>query len=175
MNTSENPNQKIRVAKVTINIGTGGPGDKMGKAEKLLTLITGQKPVQTKTMKRIPTWGVRPNLAVGCKVTVRNKNAEELLKRLLQAVDLKLSRRKFDKAGNFAFGIAEYINIPGVNYDISIGIIGLEAAVTLERAGYRIKRRKIGKLKVGKRQRITQDEAIQFMKSEFDLKIEEEQ
>lgn len=169
-----NPNQEIKVAKVTLNIGTGGPGDKMEKAVKLLTVITGQKPVKTKTMKRIPTWGVRPNLEVGCKVTVRGTRAEEILKRLLAAKENKLSHRKFDKFGNLAFGIAEYIDIPGVNYDISIGIIGLEASITLERAGFRIKRRKIGKFNVGTRQKLTKEDAIIFMKSKFNVKIEEE-
>lgn len=175
MADAKNPNQEIRVIKVTLNIGTGGPGDKMEKAVKLLETITGQKPIQTKTMKRIPTWGVRPNLAVGCKVTVRGEKAETLLKRLLSARDNRLSRRKFDKFGSLSFGIPEYIDIPDVNYDISIGIIGLEVAVTLERAGYRVKRRKVGKFKVGKKQLITQEDAINFMKSHFGLKIEEEE
>ena len=44
----KNPNQEIKVSKVTLNIGTGGPGDRMEKAVKLLTTITGQKPLQTK-------------------------------------------------------------------------------------------------------------------------------
>ena len=40
------------------------------------------------------------------------------------------------------FGIPEYINIPGIEYDPDIGIIGLEACVTLERPGFRIKKKK---------------------------------
>lgn len=174
MNKALNPNKEIKIDKVTINIGTGGPGDKMEKAVKLLTVITGQKPLQTKTMKRIPTWGVRPNLPVGCKVTVRGIAAEELLKRLLSAADNKLPARKFDKFGNFSFGIPEYIDIPGVNYDISIGIIGMETAVTLKRAGFRIKKRKVGKFNIGRKHLITKEDAINFIKTKFKVVVEEE-
>ena len=138
-----NSMKKIRTEKVTLNIGVGGPGDKLDKAMKLLNNISGVKSVQTKAgpSMRIPTWGVRPNLPIACKVTVRGEKAEKLLKRLLQAVDNKLPTRKFDKFGNFSFGIPEYIDIPDVPYDQSIGVIGLEVAVTLERPGFRIKRR----------------------------------
>lgn len=170
-----NPNQEIKIEKITLNIGTGGPGDRMEKAVKLLLAITGQKPVQTKTMKRIPTWGVRPNLPIGCKVTVRGDKARELLAKLVSARENKLSRDMFDRFGNLSFGIPEYIDIPDVSYDITIGIIGLEAAVTLKRAGFRIKRRKKGRFKIGRRHLISKEDAINFMKSGFNVKIAEEE
>ena len=106
--------EDIIVEKVTMNIGAGEAGDKLEKAVKLLEKISGAKPVKTKTMKRIPTWGLRPNLTIGVKVTSRGKKAEDLLKRLLQAKDNKLKLRSFDKEGNFSFGIEEYLLIPGV-------------------------------------------------------------
>ncbi len=56
-----------------------------------------------------------------------------------------------------------------------MGIIGLEAAVTLERPGFRIKRRKIKKAKIPARHRITKEEAIQFVKDKFNLNITEEE
>ena len=80
-----NKNKEIRIEKVTLNIGAGGSAELVNKGLKLLQAITGIKPVKTVTTKRIPTWGVRPGLAIGCKVTVRGKKAEELLKRLLKA------------------------------------------------------------------------------------------
>lgn len=165
--------EDISVEKVTLNIGAGEAGDKLEKAVKLLEKISGAKPVKTKTMKRIPTWGLRPNLTIGVKVTSRGKKAEVLLKNLLQAKDNKLKFRGFDKEGNFSFGIEEYLLIPGVEYDISIGVIGLEAAVTLYRRGYRVKRRRIMKRSLPLRHKIKKDEAIEFVKSRFGVDVEE--
>lgn len=163
--------QDIYVEKITLNIGVGGPGDNLDKAVKLLQIISGQKPIQTRSMKRIPSWGVRPKLPIAAMVTLRKKRAEDVLKRLLEAVDRKIPDSKFDKFGNFSFGIDEYIRIPGVEYDISLGIIGLEAAVTLARRGYRVKRRSLKKTKVGKRHLILRDDAIKFIKDKFEVEI----
>src|SRR3989344_1389113 len=104
-----NSMKNIRIEKVTLNCGVGEAGDKLDNATKLLEQITGKKPVKTTTMKRIPTWGIRPNLAIGCKVTLRGEEASILLRRLLQAVDNKLPEKKFDNNGNVSFGIEEYI------------------------------------------------------------------
>lgn len=166
--------RQIRIEKITLNIGVGQPGEKLDKAVKLLNLITGLKAVQTKTMKRIPDWGVRPNLVIACKVTVRGKKTYSLLDNLLKAVNNTLDASKFDKYGNFSFGVDEYINIPSVEYDVDIGILGLDVAVTLERPGFRIKRRRLKARKIPSKNRISKQEAIEFIKKEFDTKVGEE-
>tara|TARA_Y100000310_G_scaffold159627_1_gene159236 strand:- start:9022 stop:9528 length:507 start_codon:yes stop_codon:yes gene_type:complete len=166
-----NKMKQIQIEKITLNIGTGEPGDRLEKAKLLLNHITNAKSVQTTTQKRIPTWGVRPGLQLGCKVTLRGQKAIGVLKRLLKAVDNQLTQRKFDDTGNFSFGIAEYLDIPDTKYDASIGIIGLETAVTLERPGYRIKRRRIKKRKIGTKHAITKEEAIEYIKNEFKVEI----
>ncbi len=169
---NENPMRRIKIEKVTLNIGTGMPGEKLEKALKLLEKIAQAKPVSTKTKKRIPTWGVRPGLEIGAKVTVRGRKAEELLVRLLKAKGNTLPPTKFDEAGNLAFGIQEYLEIPGVEYDASIGIIGLEVAVTLMRPGFRIRRRSRKQRSIPQRHSITQEEAINFMKDNLGVKVE---
>ncbi|MBI1972562.1 50S ribosomal protein L5 [Candidatus Woesearchaeota archaeon] len=174
MMTQENPLRQIKIDKITLNIGTGGPGDKLEKALKLLKKIADATPVKTKTKKRIPTWGIRPNLEIGAKVTLRRRKAEEMLKRLLAAKKNKLSRQKFDKYGNIAFGIEEYISIPGVEYDASIGIIGLECAVTLKRPGFRIARRHRQQRSIPVRHSISPEESMRFMKEKFNIAIGEE-
>ncbi|MBL7147391.1 MAG: 50S ribosomal protein L5 [Nanoarchaeota archaeon] len=161
--------RKIHIEKITLNIGVGESGDKLDKAVKILNKIAGQKPVKTKTFKRIPGWNIRPKLEIAAKVTIR-KNTEKILKKLFNAVENKLQENKFDNNGNFSFGIGEYINIPGIEYDIDVGIIGLDIAVTLERPCFRIKRR-LNKSKIKKSHKITKEEAIEFIKNKFDITI----
>ena len=74
-----------------------------------------------------------------------------------------------------AFGIHEYIDIEGIKYDPKIGIIGLEVCITLERPGFRIKRRSIATKKIPSRHKIAKEDAIEFMKNSFNVEIGEEQ
>ena len=166
-----NKMREIRIEKLTLNMGAGESGAKLEKYVKLLNTITGKKPIQIISNKRIPTWQVRPGLAIGTKVTIRGKAAEELLKRLLTAVDNNLKPKSFDSEGNFAFGIPEYIDIPGMEYIVEIGIVGLEVAIPLERAGFRVKNRKFNAKKIPIRHRITPEEAMEFMKSKYNVKM----
>lgn len=169
--TETNPMREIRIAQISLNIGVGKEEDKLKKGLKLLKKISDQAPIQTTTKKRIPAWGLRPGLAIGCKVTVR-KDKEEMLKNLLAAKENTLSDSNFDAQGNLSFGIPEYIDIPGIEYDPDLKIMGLEVAVTLERPGFRIKKRKIRSKKVGKKHQISKEEAIQFIQKKFNIKVE---
>ncbi|MBW2988977.1 50S ribosomal protein L5 [Candidatus Woesearchaeota archaeon] len=165
--------KEIRIEKVTLNIGAGKDQSKLEKGMLLLKMITGIDPVKTFTKKRIPGWGLRPGLPIGCKLTLRRKKAEEALIKLLDAKENKLSIKQFDKEGNIAFGINEYIDIQGVKYDPKIGIMGLEACVTFERPGFRIKRRRIMRKKIAPKNRIKKEEAIEFMKKKFNVEVGE--
>ena len=170
-----NPLQTIRLEKVTLNVGAGKNTALLDKGVKLLKTITGVNPVKTITTKRIPGWGLRPGLPIGCKVTLRKKAAQDVLIRLLQAKENRLTEKQFDDNGNVAFGIHEYIDIPTVKYDPDIGIIGFEICITLERPGFRIKKRKIQKKKLPLKHKISRNEAITFMKKEFKVKMGEEE
>ncbi|MEA3379057.1 MAG: 50S ribosomal protein L5 [Nanoarchaeota archaeon] len=164
----------IKIEKITLNIGVGKPGPQLEGSMNLLKTITGCNPVKTYAKDRIPAWKLRPGLAIGAKVTLRGKKAEEVFKRLLEAVDMFISEKKFDNEGNFSFGIHEYIEIPEMKYDMDIGIIGLEVAVTLKRTGFRIKRRTIKKKVLPRRHRISKEDAIKFMKEKFNIQVKEE-
>ena len=165
------PMREIKIASLSLNIGAGKDEGKLKKGIKLLKMITGANPVKTYAKKRIPGWGLRLGLAIGCRVTIR-KNNDALLTRLLVAKENTLSLKNFDNQGNFSFGIPEYIDIEGLEYDPELKIMGLEVAVTLERPGYRIKKKKIRTKKVGKNHKITKDDAIQFIKTKFKTTIE---
>lgn len=169
-----NPIKEIRIEKVTLNIGVGKDQSKLDNAMALLKNISEAKPVKTLTNKRIQEWGLRPGLPIGCKVTLRKVKAKELLVRLLDAKDNRLRESQFDDNGNVSFGIPEYIDIQDVKYDPKIGIMGLEVCVTLERAGYRIKKRRLMKRKIPKKHKIGKEEAIDFMKKKFNVEVGEE-
>jgi len=170
-----NAMKEIRIEKVTLNIGAGKDSNKLEKGLKLLKNVTGIEPVKTFTNKRIPGWGLRPGLPIGCKITLRKEKAKEVLLRLLEAKSFVLDESQFDDNGNVAFGIPEYIDIKDVKYDPQIGIMGLEVCVTLDRPGFRIKKRKNKTSKVGKNHRISKEEAIEFMKKELKIKMVEEE
>ncbi|MBR9680328.1 MAG: 50S ribosomal protein L5 [Candidatus Altiarchaeota archaeon] len=161
-----------RIEKVTVNIGAGEGGAKLEKAVKLLQKLTGNKPVKTKTMKRIPTFGVRPRMFVGTLVTLRGESAHDFLKRALAAKGNKLKIKSIDKFGNFSFGIKEYIDIPKVRYDPEIGVFGMDVCVTMGKPGYRVKRRRVKTSKVGKAQLVTKEDAIVYLKENFGVEVD---
>lgn len=154
---------EVLVEKVTVNMGVGSEPDLMKRATGIITLITGRKPVQTLSKVRIPDWGLRPGVAIGLKVTLRGQQAVDFLKRALAAKGNKLPLRSIDKNGNFGFGIKEHIDLQGVRYDPKVGILGFDVLVTLKKRGYRVKMRKLMTSKVGKKQKVTVQEVIDFV------------
>lgn len=169
-----NPMQTPRIEKVVLNIGVGESGEKLGKAENLLQQITARKPIRTFSRHKIPTWGIKKGDPIGCKVTLRGATAEEMLKRGFSAIDNHLLISQFDVFGNFSFGIHEYIDLPGIKYDPNIGIFGMNITVTVERPGYRVKKRRIHTSKIPKKNFITPQESMEFIKEKFGVKIENE-
>ncbi len=165
--------KKIKIEKVTLNIGAGKDQSRLDKGIVLLNSIGNGTPIKTVTNKRIQEWGLRPGLPIGCKLTLRKIKATNLLPKLLESVDNKLNSQQFDDNGNIAFGIHEYMEIPGVKYDPKIGIMGLQVCVTLERPGFRIKKRKIMPRKIPIRHRISKQEAIDFISKNFSVAVEE--
>lgn len=165
--------RKIRLEKVTINMGAGEAGQKLENAKKLVGKFSENKIVVTKTHKRT-TFGGAKHRPIGAKVTLRGENAKEFLVKVLHALDNILKDTQFDKNGNFSLGVKEYIHIPGLKYDPEIGIMGMDVCVTLERPGFRVKRRRVRPKKIGKKHRITKDESQEWVKKEFGVKIVKE-
>ncbi len=167
----ENPMKKIRLEKIVLNMGVGKSGDAIVIAKKALDSITGKKSCARDAKATQRDWGVRKGEPIGVAVTVRGQDAATILKRLLDAVGNKIKARSFDDFGNVSFGIKEHIDIPGIKYDPQIGILGLEAAVTLARPGFSIRMRSRHKASVGKKHRISKDEATEFLSREFGVSV----
>lgn len=169
---NENPMRSIRVEKVTLNIGCGDDMQKIEKATKLFEYLTERKPVITKS-KRRSTFGVPKGKPLGVMVTLRKKVANEFLKKGLAAVENKLTKGQFDEQGNFSFGIREYIDIPGARYKHDIGMFGMDVSVSLERPGFRVKRRRIKKANISSKHKINKEDAVNWVKDTFGVEIVE--
>jgi large subunit ribosomal protein L5 len=163
MTEKQNIMREIKIEKIVLSIG--GVGDYLEKGFKLLKMLTGKKPTKTKSRKRIPALAVRPGLEIGTVVTLR-KNYDELLKKLLITIDNTLKKKQISE-NNFSFGIQEYIEIPGVEYQREIGIIGFDVTIVFKRAGRRVKLKKIKQGRIPKRQIISKEEIIKFMEETF--------
>ncbi|OQX22162.1 MAG: 50S ribosomal protein L5 [Candidatus Altiarchaeales archaeon A3] len=168
--THQNPMRNLKIEKVVLNIGVGQAGERVEKAGKLLNLLTKRKPIKTISKKRIPTWNLRKGEAIGIMVTLRGKDAEEVLKKCLEAVDRKVKSTCFD-GGNFSFGIKEYIDIPGMKYIMEIGNFGLNINTKIERSGYSIMRRKIKRADISNDHRVKSEEAEKFIAGKFNVNV----
>ncbi|MCS7144754.1 MAG: 50S ribosomal protein L5 [Archaeoglobaceae archaeon] len=160
----ENPMREILLDKIVINLGIGESGEKLQRAEKMLSALVSQKPATTIAKKTIKNFGIRKKETIGLKVTLRGEKAMEFLKRALQVKEMKLSKKSIN-AGNLSFGIAEHIDLPGVEYDPDIGVFGMDVCVSLRRRGYRVSDRRIKNSKVGSSHRITKEETIRWLES----------
>ena len=151
------------IAKVVVDICTGG-GDELNRAATILEQLTGQTPVQSKAHQTVRDFGIRKKEPIAVRVTLRNEAAEDFLRRTMKAKDDVLLLKNWDDDGNFAFGIAEHINIPDVKYDPQLGV-----------HGYRVKRRRRQKAKVPYRHRLTPEESMVFVKNKFGIEILEKE
>lgn len=164
--------QKARIQKATVNIGVGEGGERLTRAEKLLTSLVDQQPVRTYSKVTNPEFGIRKKQPIACKVTLRGEKAEKIISMVLTGLENRIKASQFDKEGNVSFGIREHIDIPGVRYDPDIGIFGMDVSVTFEKPGHRIKERRLRPKKIPQCQRVTPEEAMELMKEKFQVIIE---
>ncbi len=133
-----NPHEIAKVEKVKINVGVG----EASKNQKLLDsiieeieLITGQKPVVTRSRKSISNFGLREGMPVGVAVTLRGNRMYEFLDRLVSAAvprirDFRgLPTRSFDGRGNYTMGVKEQIMFPEIEYDKVNKIHGMDISI----------------------------------------------
>jgi large subunit ribosomal protein L5 len=163
--------KEIRLEKVVLNMGVGKSGEAIEIAKKALDQISGKKSCARDAKATQRDWGVRKGEPIGAAVTSRGNDAIALLKRLLEAKGNQIKGSSFDNFGNVSFGILEHIDIPGIKYDPKIGILGLDVAVSLTRPGFNVRFRSKHKAKIGKSHKITSDEAKEFLKRAFGVKI----
>jgi large subunit ribosomal protein L5 len=166
-----NPHRAIRVIKVVVNAGVGESGENRTKAEKVLQMITHQKPIATRAHSTNRDFGIREGQEIGAKVTLRGATAVDFLGRAFEARDRQLDIDSIDRNGNFSFGIADYTDFSGMKYDPQIGIHGMDVAVEVGRAGYRVRQRRLQSRPIPRSIRSTQAETRAFLESTFQVKV----
>ena len=124
-----------RLTHISINMGIGDGKDnpkKLESAVQELTLISGQKPVITKSKQDISNFKIRKGFPVGCKVTLRGNRMYDFMERLISIAlprtrDFRgLSFKSFDGRGNYSFGVKEQIIFTEINYDKIDSIRGMD-------------------------------------------------
>ncbi len=166
-----NPMLKPVIEKVTVNMSVGKSGNPLQQAVTILRSLTDQEPSKRAAKKTIREFGIRKGESIACLVTIREEKAGEFLRKAFYAIENKLSKYNFDRHGNFSFGIKEHIDLPGTKYAPELGIHGMDISVSLGRPGYRVKRRHRARSKIGRKHLLTSEEAILFIKDEFDVEI----
>jgi large subunit ribosomal protein L5 len=135
----DNVMQVPRITKITVNMGVGeAVADKkvMDAAVADLTLITGQKPLITKSRKAIASFKIRAGLPIGAKVTLRGMRMYEFLDRLISIAMPRIrdfrgvSPRAFDGQGNYSLGVKEQIIFPEIQYDQIDQVRGMDITIT---------------------------------------------
>ena len=115
-----------KLDKIVINIGLGDVKDNPKSLENAmndLTIITGQKPIVTKSKKAIAAFKLRAGVNVGCKVTLRKGKMYDFAFKLFNVAlprvrDFRgVSANSFDGRGNYSMGIKEQLIFPEIEYD----------------------------------------------------------
>jgi len=115
-----------KLKKIQINRGLGLAAQNKNILKKSIEefqVITGQKPVITKSKNAIATFKIREDMELGLTVTLRNEKMYAFLTKLIfftfaQIRDFRgLSVRSFDKAGNYTLGLKEQLIFPEINYE----------------------------------------------------------
>ncbi len=121
----KNPHQVPKIEKIVINMGISASLEKsaIDDAAHDLGVITGRKPVISKSRKSIANFKLRKGQPIGCHVTLRRDVMYEFLDRLVAAAlprirDFRgISPRSFDGRGNYSLGIEDQTIFPEIDLD----------------------------------------------------------
>ena len=118
--------QVPKLEKIVINIGLGDTKENPKSLENAvndLSIITGQKPIITKSKKAIAAFKLRAGVNIGCKVTLRKGKMYDFAYKLFnvalpRVIDFRgVSTSSFDGRGNYSVGVKEQLIFPEIEYD----------------------------------------------------------
>lgn len=121
----QNPMMTPSLKKVVISMGLAEASkDKNAMQEALtqLTMLSGQKPIVTKSRKAIAGFKLREDQAVGAKVTLRGKRMYDFMQRFFNIIcprirDFRGFPIKCDGRGSYSLGLEDQQIFPEINLD----------------------------------------------------------
>ena len=124
-----------KLDKIVLNVGLGDTKENPKELENTvsdLSIITGQKPIITKSKKAIAAFKLRAGVPIGCKVTLRQGKMYDFAYKLFNVAlprvrDFRgVSSDSFDGRGNYSMGIKEQLIFPEIEYDKIDKIRGMD-------------------------------------------------
>nr|WLD05991.1 ribosomal protein L5 [Meringosphaera mediterranea] len=127
-----------KIKKIQVNRGLGLSGQNKKTLDKTINefrLITGQQPIITMANTSIAGFKLREKAPIGVTVTLRDEKMNAFLDRLINLAlprirDFQgLDPKKFDKKGNYNFGLLEQLVFPEIDYDQVDQTLGLNITI----------------------------------------------
>lgn len=127
--------QVPKLDKIVINIGLGDTKENPKSLENAvndLSIITGQKPIITKSKKAIAAFKLREGVNIGCKVTLRKGKMYDFAYKLFNVAlprvrDFRgVSANSFDGRGNYSMGVKEQLIFPEIEFDTVVKVRGMD-------------------------------------------------
>ncbi len=127
-----------KIEKIVLNMGLGKAREDskiIEEATEVISTITGQRPVITKSRKSISNFSLRKGMPVGCKVTLRKSKMYEFLDRLINIALARIrdfqgtSPKSFDGRGSYTLGIKEQLVFPEIIYDNIEKVRGFDISI----------------------------------------------
>ena len=127
-----------KISKVVVNCCIGSSVDTKVALEDAFNevqMITGQRPVKTKSTKSIANFKLREGQEIGVKVTLRGAIMYEFLERLIRTAlprirDFRgVSPRAFDGRGNYTLGVKDQTIFPEVELDKVKRNLGMDITI----------------------------------------------
>ena len=133
-----NQHQIPKLVKITVNRGIGEASQNskaLDNSIKEFQLITGQKPIVTRSKKAIAGFKIREDIPVGITVNLRRQKMYDFLNKLINLSlprirDFRgISSKKFDGRGNYNLGLREQLIFPEIEYDQIDTIRGFDISI----------------------------------------------
>ena len=130
--------QVPKIEKIVINMGVGDAvqnSKALDNAVAELALISGQKPLVTRSKKSIATYRLREGMPIGAKVTLRGERMYEFFDKLVTVALPRVrdfhgvSKKAFDGRGNYTLGVKEQLIFPEIDYDKVSKVRGMDIVI----------------------------------------------
>ena len=127
-----------KIEKIVLNMGIGKVREDskiLEEATEVISTITGQRPIITKSKKSISNFSIRKGMPVGCKVTLRSSRMYEFLDRLINVALARIrdfqgtSPKSFDGRGSYTLGIREQLVFPEMDFDKVKTTLGMNITI----------------------------------------------